>query len=80
MIYGLIFIFYTEDVNDGQFQFIEGSHTWSGKKAYSDYSVNQYRITPSEIDINNITHDSKINPDMIKLDQVYEKTLSLIKK
>jgi len=37
-IKGLIFIFYTEDVNDGQFQFIEGSHTWSGKKAYSDYS------------------------------------------
>ena len=49
-------------------------------RAYSDYSVNQYRITPSEIDINNITHDSKINPDMIKLDQVYQKTLSLIKK
>ena len=49
-------------------------------RAYSDNSVNQYRITPSEIDINNITHDSKINPDMIKLDQVYEKTLSLIKK
>ena len=35
---GLIFIFYTSDVNDGQLQYIEGSHTWSGKKLHSDYS------------------------------------------
>jgi hypothetical protein len=35
---GLIFIFYVSDVSDGQFQYIEGSHSWSGKKAYSEYS------------------------------------------
>jgi ectoine hydroxylase-related dioxygenase (phytanoyl-CoA dioxygenase family) len=35
---GIIFIFYISDVEDGQFQYIEGSHLWSGKKAYSNYS------------------------------------------
>ena len=35
---GIIFIFYIADVQDGQFQYIEGSHNWSGEKAYSDYS------------------------------------------
>jgi ectoine hydroxylase-related dioxygenase (phytanoyl-CoA dioxygenase family) len=35
---GIIFIFYISDVEDGQFQYIEGSHLWSGDKAYSDYS------------------------------------------
>ena len=48
-------------------------------KAYSDYSANQYRVLPPEININNITHDSKIDPTMIKVDQVYEKILFLIK-
>ncbi len=35
---GLIFIFYVSDVQEGQFQYVEGSHLWSGEKAYSDYS------------------------------------------
>lgn len=35
---GIIFIVYVSDVSDGQFQYIEGSHLWSGEKAYSDYS------------------------------------------
>tara|TARA_B110001450_G_C17660078_1_gene496812 strand:- start:1857 stop:2795 length:939 start_codon:yes stop_codon:yes gene_type:complete len=35
---GIIIIFYISDVEDGQFQYIEGSHLWSGEKAYSDYS------------------------------------------
>ena len=35
---GIIFIFYVEDVEDGEFQYVEGSHLYSGKKAYSDYS------------------------------------------
>lgn len=35
---GIIFIFYVSDVEDGQFQYVEGSHLWSGEKAYSDYS------------------------------------------
>ena len=48
-------------------------------RAYSDYSVNQHRIMPSEVNIDNITHDSRIDPNMIKVDQVYEKILSLLK-
>lgn len=36
-IKGLIFLIYISDVDDGQFQYIEGSHTWSGKNNYSDY-------------------------------------------
>lgn len=35
---GLIFIFYVSNVNDGEFQYIEGSHNWSNTKAYNDYS------------------------------------------
>ena len=48
-------------------------------RAYSDYSINQHRIMPSEVNIDNITHDSRIDPNMIKVDQVYEKILSLLK-
>ena len=48
-------------------------------RAYSDYSVNQHRIMPPEVNIDNITHDSRIDPNMIKVDQVYEKILSLLK-
>ena len=48
-------------------------------RAYSDYSINQHRIMPSEVNIDNITHDSRIDPSMIKVDQVYEKILSLLK-
>ena len=35
---GLIFIFYVNDVKDGEFQFVRGSHVWSGEKAYNDYN------------------------------------------
>ncbi|GJH19921.1 phytanoyl-CoA dioxygenase family protein [Caballeronia novacaledonica] len=35
---GIIFIFYVSDVEDGEFQYVEGSHLWSGEKAYSDYT------------------------------------------
>lgn len=35
---GLIFIAYMADVTDGEFQYIRGSHNWSGEKAYSDYT------------------------------------------
>ena len=38
LIPGLIFIFYISDVDDGQFQYIKGSHTWSSQKGHSDYS------------------------------------------
>src|SRR6185437_12743132 len=33
-----IFIVYISDVEDGEFQYIRGSHAWSGEKAYNDYS------------------------------------------
>jgi hypothetical protein len=35
---GLIVICYLSDVNEGEFQYIRGSHLWSGEKAYSDYT------------------------------------------
>lgn len=35
---GIIFIAYLSDVNDGEFQYVAGSHEWSGETAYSDYS------------------------------------------
>jgi hypothetical protein len=34
---GLIFIAYVSDVEDGEFQYIRGSHAWSGAKAYNEY-------------------------------------------
>jgi len=48
-------------------------------RAYTDYSVNQHRVMPAEINVDTITHDSRISPDMIKVDQVHKKILSLIK-
>jgi len=35
---GIIFIVYISDVEDGEFQYVRGSHKWSGEKAYNDYS------------------------------------------
>jgi hypothetical protein len=35
---GLIFIFYCVDVNEGQFQYIKGSHKWSSERKMNDYS------------------------------------------
>ena len=35
---GLIFIVYLTDVQDGEFQYIEGSHIWSSDGEHSDYS------------------------------------------
>jgi ectoine hydroxylase-related dioxygenase (phytanoyl-CoA dioxygenase family) len=34
---GIIFIAYLVDVEDGEFQYVSGSHEWSGTRAYSDY-------------------------------------------
>ena len=39
-------------------------------KAYTDYSKNYYRIGPAGIDINDITHGTNANPDLIKVDEV----------
>ena len=42
-------------------------------KAYTDYSKNQYRILPDNIDENYISHDSKISADDITVDIVLNK-------
>tara|TARA_Y100001970_G_scaffold185494_1_gene225589 strand:- start:1133 stop:2077 length:945 start_codon:yes stop_codon:yes gene_type:complete len=48
-------------------------------KAYSDYSINQFRILPENINENDISHDSKFSPDSIKVEQVIEKIFSILK-
>ena len=35
---GLIFLAYISDANDGEFQYIKGSHIWSLENKYNDYS------------------------------------------
>ena len=47
-------------------------------KAYSDYSKNQKRIIPPNIDINQITHGSNLNPNSITVDMVLEKIKNFI--
>ena len=49
-------------------------------KAYSDYSINQYRILPDGISIDSITHGSLFSSDQITVDKVYDKVISLINK
>ena len=36
---GIIFLAYLSDVNDGEFQYIQKSHIWSGDNTHHDYSV-----------------------------------------
>ena len=48
-------------------------------KAYSDYSVNQFRILPQGVNENDISHDSNFAPDTIKVEKVLEKIFSLLK-
>ena len=47
-------------------------------RAYSDYSINQKKIIPPDIDVNNITHDSKLNPNTISVDMVIDKIKDFI--
>ena len=47
-------------------------------KAYSDYSKNQKRIIPPNIDINQINHGSNLNPNSITVDMVLEKVKDFI--
>ena len=42
-------------------------------KAYSDYSVNQNRILPENINIEDISHGSSINPNKITAEMIIEK-------
>jgi len=48
-------------------------------KAYSDYSVNQFRILPGGVNENDISHDSNFSPDAIKVEEVLEKIFSHLK-
>ena len=36
---GLIFLTYISDVDDGEFQYIRGSHKWSSENRHNDYSI-----------------------------------------
>tara|TARA_Y100000590_G_scaffold85445_1_gene95523 strand:- start:130 stop:1065 length:936 start_codon:yes stop_codon:yes gene_type:complete len=47
-------------------------------RAYSDYSKNQYRILPKGISLDDITHDSKIQPNKIDVNEVLEKALTFL--
>ena len=47
-------------------------------KAYSDYSVNQNRIIPAGIDLDKITHDSRLDPNTISVDMVFNKVKDFI--
>ena len=46
--------------------------------AYSDYSNNQHRILPKGININDINHNSAIDPNDVKVENVYHKALSIL--
>ena len=47
-------------------------------RAYSDYSKNQFRILPGGISLDDITHDSKIPPDKIDVNEVFKKALMFL--
>jgi ADP-heptose:LPS heptosyltransferase len=47
-------------------------------RAYSDYSVNQNRIIPPGTNLNNIKHDSKLDPNTISVDLVLDKVKKFI--
>ncbi len=47
-------------------------------RAYSDYSINQIKIIPPNTIIDDITHDSKLDPNTISVDMVLEKIDSFI--
>jgi len=59
-----------------------GSHitSQSGKKsivilldsprAYTDYSQNYYRVIPKGFDINNLTHGSNADPNLVSVDEI----------
>ena len=46
-------------------------------KAYTDYSKNQFQIIPKGKNINEVKHDTAFNPDLITVEQVYNKILEI---
>jgi len=47
-------------------------------RAYSDYSLNQHRILPPNVSIDEITHDSRFDPNSITEEMVLEKLKKFI--
>ena len=47
-------------------------------KAYSDYSINQKRIIPPNIKIDNISHGSNLDPNSITVEMVLDKIKQFI--
>ena len=47
-------------------------------RAYTDYSLNQFKILPKNIDANMIDHDSKISPLNISVDHVLDKIKEIV--
>ena len=47
-------------------------------KAYSDYSQNQFRIIPPDVNINNITHRSSLDPNLITSKMIIDKIKNFI--
>lgn len=41
-------------------------------KAYTDYSKNYYRVVPEGFDINEISHGSEANPNLVSVDEVID--------
>ena len=39
-------------------------------RAYSDYSTNQKRILPPNINLDEVTHDSRFDPNLISVDMI----------
>ena len=39
-------------------------------KAYTDYSNNYFRVIPDGFDLNDLTHGSNINPNLISVNQI----------
>ena len=41
-------------------------------KAYTDYSINYFRVTPDGYNINDLTHGSNLDPNLVSVDKVIE--------
>lgn len=46
-------------------------------RAYTDYSINQYKVLASNVDADTIDHDSRVDPDSITVDQVLDKVYKI---
>ncbi len=47
-------------------------------RAYSDYSINHNRILPANVSIDDITHDSKFDPNLVSVDMIIERIKKVI--